>query len=100
MCPLVRVLQESKNCEVITAVTAQHREMLDQVLRLFNIFPNYDLEVMKPGQGLTEVTCEVLSKLKPILEIEKPDLVLVHGDTTTTFAAALAAYFKNTSRAC
>ncbi len=94
MSPVIKALKEVKNFEIVTVVTAQHREMLDQVLRLFNIFPNYDLEVMKPGQGLTEVTCEVLSKLKPILEIEKPDLVLVHGDTTTTFAAALAAYYQ------
>ncbi len=75
-------------------MTAQHRQMLDQVLHLFEIKPDYDLDVMKPGQGLHEVTSNVLLGLKPILEDFSPDLVLVHGDTTTTFAASLAAYYQ------
>lgn len=79
--------------KVIVCVTAQHREMLDQVLQLFEINPDYDLDIMAPGQDLFDVTTSVLQKLKPILTSEKPDVVLVHGDTTTTLAAALAAYY-------
>ncbi|STS87451.1 UDP-N-acetylglucosamine 2-epimerase [Klebsiella variicola] len=75
-------------------VTAQHREMLDQVLKLFSIVPDYDLNIMKPGQGLTEITCRILEGLKPVLESFKPDVVLVHGDTTTTMAASLAAFYQ------
>lgn len=78
-------------------VTAQHREMLDQVLRLFEILPDYDLDLMKPGQSLFDVTCGVLSGIKAVLEQEKPDVVLVHGDTTTTMAASLAAYYSRIS---
>lgn len=75
-------------------VTAQHREMLDQVLHLFDVKPDYDLGIMKPGQDLYDVTCNVLLGLKDVLEAERPDLVLVHGDTTTTMAASLAAYYR------
>ena len=75
-------------------VTAQHREMLDQVLRLFDIIPEYDLGVMQPGQSLGDITCRVLAGLDPILEEFEPDILLVHGDTTTTFAASLAAYYR------
>ncbi len=75
-------------------VTAQHRQMLDQVLGLFDIKPEYDLNVMQPGQSLTDVTCNVLQGLAPVLEEFKPDVVLVHGDTTTTMAASLAAYYQ------
>jgi UDP-N-acetylglucosamine 2-epimerase len=75
-------------------VTAQHRQMLDQVLELFGIVPGYDLDIMKPGQELTDVTCNVLQGVAPILEEFRPDVVLVHGDTTTTMAASLAAYYR------
>ena len=75
-------------------VTAQHREMLDQVLNLFEIEPDYDLNLMKPGQDLTEVCCAILRGLKPILQEFKPDYVLVHGDTATTFASTLASYYQ------
>lgn len=94
MAPVYEVLKKSPDLEVRIAVTAQHREMLDQVLRLFGITPDYDLDLMKPGQGLTEITAAVLSGLKPILEEFAPDLMLVHGDTTTTLSASLAAYYQ------
>ena len=93
MAPVYEVLKATPGLDVRVAVTAQHREMLDQVLRLFGIKPDYDLNVMKPGQGLTEITGAVLSGLKPVLEEYAPDLLLVHGDTTTTLAASLAAYY-------
>ena len=94
MAPVYEVLKNTSSVEVRVAVTAQHREMLDQVLRLFNIQPDYDLNIMKPGQGLTEVTAAVLAGLKPVLEEFSPDLMLVHGDTTTTLAASLSAYYQ------
>ena len=80
--------------EAKVCVTAQHREMLDQVLKLFSIVPDYDLNIMQPGQGLTEITCRILEGLKPILAEFKPDVVLVHGDTTTTLATSLAAFYQ------
>ncbi len=80
----------------LVCVTAQHRQMLDQVLNLFQIKPDYDLNIMKPGQDLTEITCNVLQGLKPVIERERPDLVLVHGDTSTTMAASIAAYYART----
>ncbi len=94
MAPVYEVLQKTAGLDVRVAVTAQHREMLDQVLRLFGIKPDYDLNVMKPGQGLTEITRAVLAGLKPVLEEFSPDLLLVHGDTTTTLSASLAAYYQ------
>lgn len=94
MAPVVKALAHSRRVDARVAVTAQHREMLDQVLQLFDIRPDYDLDIMKPGQGLTEITSGVLSGLKPVLEEFAPDLVLVHGDTTTTLAASLAAYYQ------
>jgi len=94
MAPLVDALARDAFFEARVCVTAQHREMLDQVLNLFAIKPDYDLDIMKPGQGLTEITCRILEGLKPILESFKPDIVLVHGDTTTTFAASLAAFYQ------
>ena len=94
MAPLVHALEQNENTESIVCVTAQHREMLDQVLTLFSIVPDYDLNIMKPGQGLTEITCRILQELKPILESFKPDVVLVHGDTTTTVATSLAAFYQ------
>lgn len=94
MAPAHAVLKETAGLDVRVAVTAQHREMLDQVLHLFGIEPDYDLNVMKPGQGLTEITAAVLAGLKPVLEEFGPDLLLVHGDTTTTLSASLAAYYQ------
>ncbi len=94
MAPVYQALKDTPDIDVRVAVTAQHREMLDQVLRLFGIVPDYDLNVMKSGQGLTEITTAVLSGLKPILEAFSPDLMLVHGDTTTTLSASLAAYYQ------
>jgi UDP-N-acetylglucosamine 2-epimerase (non-hydrolysing) len=94
MAPVYEVLRATPGLDVRVAVTAQHREMLDQVLRLFGIEPDYDLNVMKPGQGLTEITVAVLAGLKPVLEEFSPDLLLVHGDTTTTLSASLAAYYQ------
>lgn len=94
MAPVVRALQENEEIDCRVCVTAQHREMLDQVLRLFRIHPHYDLDLMQPGQTLTSITCAVLRGLEPILKQERPHLLLVHGDTTTTFAAALAAYYQ------
>ena len=93
MCPVV--LELKKHPEIITkvCVTGQHREMLQQVLDVFHIIPDYDLHVMKPKQTLFDITTNVLNGMKDILEAEKPDLVLVHGDTSTTFAAALACYY-------
>ncbi len=92
MAPLVHALAKDPHFEAKVCVTAQHREMLDQVLKLFSIVPDYDLNIMKPGQGLTEITCRILEGLKPVLESFKPDVVLVHGDTTTTMAASPAAF--------
>jgi len=94
MAPLVHALANDPHFEAKVCVTAQHREMLDQVLNLFSIVPDYDLNIMKPGQGLTEITCRILEGLKPILESFKPDVVLVHGDTTTTIATSLAAFYQ------
>lgn len=94
MCPLVNELKaNSEEFETIVCVTGQHREMLDQVLRVFDVTPDYDLAIMRPGQTLFDVTSEVLMRLKRVLEDEKPDCVLVHGDTSTSFAAALACFY-------
>lgn len=93
MAPLVHVLKGDDRFEARVCVTAQHREMLDQVLSLFEITPEYDLDIMMPGQTLFDVTSNILLHIKPVLEDFKPDVVLVHGDTTTTFSAALAAYY-------
>ena len=94
MAPVVKSLVKCDGIDARVAVTAQHREMLDQVLSLFEIRPDYDLNMMKPGQGLAEITTGVLLGLRPVLEEFRPDLVLVHGDTTTTLAASLAAYYQ------
>ena len=94
MAPLVDALAKDAFFDARVCVTAQHREMLDQVLNLFSIETDYDLNIMKPGQGLTEITCRILEGLKPILESFKPDVVLVHGDTTTTVATSLAAFYQ------
>jgi UDP-N-acetylglucosamine 2-epimerase (non-hydrolysing) len=94
MAPVIKELKKVNDIETIVTVTAQHREMLDQVLHLFDIVPNYDLDLMKTRQDLFSITTGVLNGLKDILQREKPDLVLVHGDTTTTMAAALAAFYQ------
>jgi UDP-N-acetylglucosamine 2-epimerase (non-hydrolysing) len=94
MAPVVKRLQAKEGLESLVCVTAQHREMLDQVLSLFKITPDFDLDIMKKQQGLTDITCAVLNGLGDILTQVKPDIVLVHGDTTTTFAASLAAYYQ------
>jgi len=94
MAPVIKDLKKVQDIETLVVVTAQHREMLDQVLNLFSIVPDYDLDLMKSQQDLYSITSGVLNGLKEILEQEKPDLVLVHGDTTTTFAAALAAFYQ------
>ncbi|MBN3135103.1 non-hydrolyzing UDP-N-acetylglucosamine 2-epimerase [Pectobacterium punjabense] len=94
MAPLVHALAQDGAFESRICVTAQHREMLDQVLRLFDITPDYDLDIMRPGQGLSEISCRILSGLEPVMKEFKPDLVLVHGDTTTTLATSLAAFYQ------
>ncbi len=94
MAPLVKSFENDSDFETIVCVTAQHREMLDQVLDLFEIKPDYDLNIMKPGQNLYEVTSNILLGLKDVLEEAKPDVVLVHGDTTTTLATSLASFYQ------
>lgn len=94
MAPLVKELQKSDKIESRVCVTAQHREMLDQVLETFKIVPDYDLDIMKKGQTLAEITARVLSKMDEVLDDYKPDIVLVHGDTSTAFSGALAAFYK------
>lgn len=93
MCPLVNELKTRKNLETIVCVTGQHREMLDQVLDVFKVQPNYDLSIMKERQTLFDVTTNILNRIKSVLEKEKPDVVLVHGDTSTTFVTALACFY-------
>ncbi|WP_338446760.1 UDP-N-acetylglucosamine 2-epimerase (non-hydrolyzing) [Pelagerythrobacter marensis] len=94
MAPVVRALTEAGDIETRTCVTAQHRQMLDQVLELFRIAPDYDLDLMKPGQDLSDITVEVLNGLRPVLAEFAPDMILVHGDTSTTLSASLAAYYQ------
>lgn len=93
MCPLVNELKTRRNLETVVCVTGQHRQMLDQVLEAFNVKPDYDLSIMKERQTLFDVTVNILERIKAVLEQEKPDVVLVHGDTTTTFVTALAAFY-------
>ena len=93
MAPLVKELERREEFESLVCVTAQHRQMLDQVLETFDITPDYDLDIMKPGQTLSDITARVLKGLEGVFQQERPDMVLVHGDTTTTFAGALAAYY-------
>lgn len=93
MCPVVNELKSRKNVETIVCVTGQHRQMLDQVLEAFNVVPDYDLSVMKDRQTLFDVTVNVLQGMKEVLEKVKPDIVLVHGDTSTTFVTALACFY-------
>ena len=94
MAPLIKALQLDTNFDVEICVTAQHRQMLDQVLELFAISPDYDLNLMKPGQDLTDITSSVLNGMREVLHKAKPSIVLVHGDTSTAFAASLAAFYE------
>ena len=93
MCPLVNELKTRKNIKTIVCVTGQHRQMLDQVLNTFKIVPDYDLSIMKERQTLFDITTNILNSIKVVLEKEKPDVVLVHGDTSTTFVTALACFY-------
>lgn len=93
ICPLVNEMKKRENLKVVVCVTAQHRQMLDQVLNTFNIMPEYDLNIMKNRQTLFDITTNILNSIKEVLETERPDVVLVHGDTSTTFATALACFY-------
>lgn len=93
MCPLVNELKKRKTIETLVCVTGQHRQMLDQVLKIFNVVPDYDLSIMKQGQTLFDITTGILEKIKEVLEEAKPDVVIVHGDTSTTFVTALACFY-------
>ena len=94
MCPLVNELKTRKNIHTVVCVTGQHRQMLDQVLEVFNVKPDYDLSIMKEQQTLSDVTTRILDSIQDVLIRENPDIVLVHGDTTTTFASALACFYQ------
>ncbi len=93
MCPLVNELKKREGIQTVVCVTAQHRQMLDQVLKTFNVIPDYDLDIMKDKQTLFDITTNILINIKDVLEKEKPDIVLVHGDTSTTFVTALACFY-------
>lgn len=93
MCPVIKELKKRKELETVVCVTGQHKEMLDQVLKIFEVVPDYNLEIMKKNQDLFDITEAILKRMKEILVYEKPDIVLVHGDTSTTFAVALSCYY-------
>lgn len=93
MCPLVNELKSRKNIETLVCVTGQHKQMLEQVLNAFNVVPDYDLSIMKDKQTLFDITTNILNAIKSVLEEAKPDIVLVHGDTSTTFVTALACFY-------
>lgn len=93
MCPLINELKTRKNIEIVVCVTGQHREMLNQVLEIFKVVPDYDLDIMKEKQTLFDITVNILQLIKIVLEKEKPNIVLVHGDTTTTFVTGLACFY-------
>ena len=93
MCPLVNELKTRKGIETVVCVTGQHRQMLDQVLEAFHVEPDYDLSIMKDRQTLFDVTTNILNRIKEVLEEVHPDVVLVHGDTSTTFVTALACFY-------
>lgn len=94
MCPLVKELGRRPNIHSVVCLTGQHREMLDQVMRIFDVQADYDLQIMRPAQTLTSITVDILSKIEEVYSKEKPDIVLVHGDTSTSFVAALAAFYQ------
>ena len=94
MCPLVNELKKREGIKTVVCVTGQHRQMLDQVLEVFNVAPEYDLSIMKDRQTLFDVTTNILNKIGDVLDDVKPDVVLVHGDTSTTFVTALACFYK------
>ena len=94
MCPLVNELKSRKNIKTVVCVTGQHRQMLDMVLDTFNVVPDYDLSIMKAGQTLFDITTNILTRIGDVLDEVKPDVVLVHGDTSTTFVTALACFYK------
>lgn len=93
MCPLVNELKSRKNIETIVCVTGQHRKMLDQVLEVFGVVPDFDLSIMKDKQTLFDITTNIMNRIKPVLEEVRPDIVLVHGDTSTTFVTSLACFY-------
>lgn len=93
MCPLVKELKKHQDIKTVVCVTGQHLQMLKQVLDVFGVIPDYDLSIMRNEQSLFDISINILNKIRPVLEIENPDIVLVHGDTSTTFAAALASYY-------
>lgn len=93
ICPLVNELKTRKGIQTVVCVTAQHRQMLDQVLETFGVVPDYDLNIMRDRQTLFDITTNILKGIKEVLEKEKPDVVLVHGDTSTTFVTALACFY-------
>ena len=93
ICPLVNEMKKREGLEVVVCVTAQHRQMLDQVLSTFGVIPDYDLNIMKDRQTLFDITTNILNGIKKVLDKEKPDVVLVHGDTSTTFVTALACFY-------
>lgn len=93
MCPLVNELKKRKGLQTVVCVTGQHRQMLDQVLETFHVVPDYDLSIMKEKQTLFDITANILLKIRSVLEQERPDIVLVHGDTSTTFVTALACFY-------
>ena len=93
MCPLVNELKTRRDVETIVCVTGQHRQMLDQVLEAFHVVPDYDLSIMKDKQTLFDITTNILNRIKSVLEGVRPDIVLVHGDTSTTFVTALACFY-------
>ena len=93
MCPLVNELKTRENIKTLVCVTGQHRQMLDQVLDAFSVVPDYDLSIMKDKQTLFDITSNILERIKDVLEKEAPDVVLVHGDTSTTFVTALACFY-------
>ena len=93
LCPLVNELKSRSGIQTVVCVSGQHRKMLDQVLRVFNVVPDYDLSIMKEKQTLFDITNLILSRLREVIEKERPDIMLVHGDTTTSFASALTGFY-------
>ena len=96
MAPLVRELESRPEIDSVVCVTAQHRQMLDQVIEAFSLKPDYDLDIMQSGQSLADITVRAMMGVQEVIRKEKPTIVLVHGDTTTTFAGALAAFYEQT----